>query len=315
MEKFKTFLKNIICRSMIYISIGFIMTAFGFMSVHFFKLIIPVCIVIDFTYLYLSDRLFEKVCVNKKMVAGLVLSLFVFINLSSGFAYKNPKKSIMVLTYHRINSQTLESAVPTMTPKEFENQMQFLKNHGFTSVSSEDVDKYYKGEKVKLPRKPVLITFDDGWRDNYENALPILKKYGMKATIFLVTGRIGNSDYLTWDMAKAMEKDGISFGGHTRHHINMKNHQLDEDYNEIKQSYDDITENLGMSPRTFCYPYGGADMNHNVQKLVKKAGFDLAFASNNFGINMSNVNPYAVRRVLMPRYRFFHMAEMILLAW
>lgn len=246
---------------------------------------------------------------------SMILSIFIFITFLTGFTYKNPKKPIPVLTYHRVNNQTLKSRVPTVSTNEFERQIRYLKRRGYETISDKELLDYYNGKNIKLPKKPIVITFDDGWRDNYENAYPILKKYNYTATIFLATGKIEEDEYLTWDMIKEMMNNGITFGGHTRNHVNLSKISLDEAYREIKLSYEDIEKNLGVKPISFCYPYGGGDLSKNIQSKVKDAGFEIAFASYNYGINMGNINKMAIRRVLMPRFRKLHRIEMLILLW
>ncbi|MCX7696049.1 MAG: polysaccharide deacetylase family protein [Caloramator sp.] len=289
-----------------------IMSSLGFVCFHILKLII-------FIYLFWIGvrglRYKLNVRVKKSKVFCSVFALLFFMTFLTGFTYKNPKKPIPVLTYHRVNDEVYDVKVPTVSVRQFEKQMKYLKKRGYQTITEKELLDYYSGSRVKLPKKPILITFDDGWRDNYENAYPILKKYGFTATIFLATGKIGEKEYLTWDMVKEMYANGIAFGGHTRNHINLSNVDFTTAEKEIKWSFEDIEKNLGVEPLSFCYPYGGGDLNKSIQSIVKKSGFKIAFASYNYGINMGNVNVMAIRRILMPRFNKLHKFEMFLLLW
>lgn len=289
-----------------------IMSSLGFVCFHILKLII-------FIYLFWIGvrglRYKLNIRVKKGKVFCSIFTLLFFMTFLTGFTYKNPKKPIPVLTYHRVNDEVYDAKVPTVSVRQFEKQMKYLKKRGYQTITEKELLDYYSGSRVKLPKKPILITFDDGWRDNYENAYPILKKYGFTATIFLATGKVGEKEYLTWDMIKEMYSNGIAFGGHTRNHINLSKVDFTTAEKEIKWSFEDIEKNLGVKPLSFCYPYGGGDLNKSIQSIVKKSGFQIAFASYNYGINMGNVNVMAIRRILMPRFNKLHKFEMFLLLW
>lgn len=110
---------------------------------------------------------------------------------------------------HLVAEEQQEGAVP---PWDFETQMKYFSDHGYTSISPDELYAALAGAG-KLPDNPVLITFDDGYRDNYDNAFPILKKYKLKATIFVITSFLGKKEqYLTWEQAREMEKHGILEG-------------------------------------------------------------------------------------------------------
>ncbi|EYE87550.1 polysaccharide deacetylase [Fervidicella metallireducens AeB] len=316
MKEISVILKNIIIRDIVHIALCLFMAQTGFISIYICKFIIPLIILIDIIYLYVSKRITQDSETYKKRLGMLCLSIFVYSSIMTGFTYNtNLKQSIPVLTYHRVNYETINTSVPTLTPEEFDKQMSYLKKHGYNTITAEDLYKYYNNKKVQLPKKSILITFDDGWKDNYENAYPILKKYNYKATIFLATGKIGTENFMTWDNIREMQDYGISFGGHTVNHVNLKKLTKDEAYTEIKNSYDDIVTNLKIQPISFCYPYGGGDLYPSIQRLVKEAGFSMAFGSHNYGINSKNTNNYAIRRILMPRYRILHKIELIFLVW
>lgn len=312
---FKIALKNVAYRFVINMAIGYFMVLTGFLSIYFLVFSIPIILVLNIIYLYLSDKAYLDVKLDKRKIVGLFLVVIMFFTLSTGFTYRNRKQPIPVLTYHRINNESLNGSVPTVTIESFRNQMDFLKKHGYSTITAEELYSYYMEDKKTLPKKPVVITFDDGWNDNYTNAYPILKENNFKATVFLITGRIETKNYLTWDEIREMKDYGITFGGHTKNHVNLKKFSSEEAYDEIRESYEAINLNLGVKPESFCYPYGGGDLSRKIQKLVENAGFKIAFASHNYGINIGKVNMLAIRRILIPRFRILHKPQLVFSFW
>ena len=105
-------------------------------------------------------------------------------------------RTVMVLNYHKVVDEHMSLSVPLA---DFEQHMKWLKEYGYTSITPEELYEFIVNGS-ELPEKPVLITFDDGYKDNYTNAYPIMKKYGFKGTIFVVTGFFGVYDnYMTWE--------------------------------------------------------------------------------------------------------------------
>ena len=114
---------------------------------------------------------------------------------------------VLVLNYHMVNRMFISLAIE---PEDFDWQMKYLVEHGYHTISPDELYDFLAGTG-RLPDRPVLITFDDGYVDNYTTAYPILKKYNLKATIFVVTGFLGKrKGYLTWDQMREMEKNGIT---------------------------------------------------------------------------------------------------------
>jgi peptidoglycan/xylan/chitin deacetylase (PgdA/CDA1 family) len=189
---------------------------------------------------------------------------------------------VPVLMYHYIRNledpgKDPEGYALSISPEYFEQQIKYLSDEGYQSVTPEDLYQAIEN-KTKLPPKPVLLTFDDGYEDFYTNAFPILKMYNFKATIFVITGFVSEPDgrYLTWDQIKELDRSGlITIGSHTISHKNLVTRP--EILPEIKQSKDVLEKFLGHSVTTFAYP-GGA-FNENVANLVNQAGYNTAFTT------------------------------------
>ncbi|MEJ2560810.1 MAG: polysaccharide deacetylase family protein [Anaerolineae bacterium] len=110
----------------------------------------------------------------------------------------------------------------SVTPADFEAQLSWLRSQGYEGITLTDL-VYHLALGWSLPDKPVILTFDDGYRDNYTNAFPLLKKYDYVGTFFLVTRPIDEGDpaYLTWDMVKEMHQAGMVFGPHGYRHYDL----------------------------------------------------------------------------------------------
>ena len=146
----------------------------------------------------------------------LFIVIYLVANcLLAGFLWlvRENTLGIPVLNYHQIND-TDHNAM-TVTTEEFEREMAYLEANGYHAITPDQLVSYLHGGN-KLPDKPVLITFDDGYEDNYLNAYPILKKHGFTATIFLISDYMGRFDkYLQWYQVKEMSADGFYMGCHT----------------------------------------------------------------------------------------------------
>lgn len=205
---------------------------------------------------------------------------------------------VPVLNYHKIDDLAIALSV---SPQDFEEQLSYLANHGYHSITPDQLLRALKkGEE--LPENPILITFDDGYLDNYVNAYPLLKKYGFTATFFVITDFIGKDPrFMTWDQVRAMQADGFTIGSHTVHHLPLTDLTDEQMTGELENSRDKILAETGRQPRYFAYPTGA--YNDLARKLVHQAGYKAAFTVH-YGQAGGDSNLYSLERI--PIFRSQH---------
>ena len=198
---------------------------------------------------------------------------------------------VMVLNYHKIDNTFISLAV---RPDDFEAQMKYLSENGYHTISPDELYDSLAGTG-ELPENPVLITFDDGYVDNYTNAYPILKKYGFKATIFVITSFLGkDKNYMTWDQARELDANGISIESHTVDHKSMTDLTDDQLRMELVESKKKAEKELGHPVEYMAYPTG--TYNLHIAEMVKEAGYKAAFTIKYGNVDKAS-NIYALERV------------------
>lgn len=198
---------------------------------------------------------------------------------------------VLVLNYHMVNSMFISLAIE---PEDFDWQMKYLVDHGYHSISTDELYAFMEGQGT-LPDRPVLITFDDGYVDNYTNAYPILKKYNLKATIFIVTGFVSKrKGYLTWDQLREMEKNGVMAQSHTVTHAPLPELPDDRIREELVESKRQAEAELGHPVEFIAYPTGVHDLH--IVGIAKEAGYKGGFTVK-YGNVDRNSNVYAMERV------------------
>ena len=219
---------------------------------------------------------------------------------------KKSRNEIPILMYHRVVGDESETGVhgTYVTAKQFEEHLQILKNEDYEALTFEELEL---GKRFSDGKKKVIITFDDGYVDNYKYAFPVLKKYGYKAVIYLVS----HLDYNKWDVEnsenpekrfhlmdeeqlKEMLDYGIEFGGHTKTHPRLSKLSITEAKEEIFDSKKVLEEKLGVKMKSFAYPYG--DLNDEVKNLVQKAGYIYGVATDSGPVCISD-DLYQIRRI------------------
>ena len=251
------------------------------------------------------------------------------------------REGIVVLMYHRVNDNLPLSDLNVPVAK-FREQMEYLKKNcevvsidnllfgapvlQCPSTPEETIKRGNRGTSVQGNLKQnlkVIITFDDGYRDNYTNAYPILKELGLPATIFLITGMIGTDqkrprykdmptpDMLNWEEVLEMAPNNITFGTHTVSHPNLAQLSYVEQKKEIEEGIVALGSNVPMFQSSkledssvgretldvrrevFCYPYGY--YNQDTLKVLKDLGVKIAFTVDP-GINNEKINLLELRR-------------------
>ena len=214
------------------------------------------------------------------------------------------KKLSIILNYHSIHPTHHSST----RPHDFEQQMTYLKSE-FTVISLSEFQTL-RETNVSLPDKLAVITFDDGYEDNFQYAFPILKKMGLPATIFISTGFVdGDVDItqryftyrglrpLTWDQIRDMQKNGISFGCHTDTHQILAEISVLEGNKEISLSKDKLEKQICDPVVHFAYPLGQPHtFNAGVKELLKENGFLLSCATI-WGSDNSDTDMFALQRI------------------
>lgn len=182
---------------------------------------------------------------------------------------------IPILMYHYIgdnpNPEDKTRNSLTVPLKNFEEQMQYLTQNGFTTLSLDTLADIAT-KKVATPPKPVVLTFDDGYIDFYVNAFPILKKYGLRAVVFVPTGLVGQSYYLSWDQLREISNSGlVSFEAHTVTHRYLTGLSSDEVFVELKNSKEILESKTGQKVNFVSYPFGAS--NKLICRIAQEVGF------------------------------------------
>lgn len=231
-----------------------------------------------------------------KWLLAAATAIVALLALAVFGLFQSAKDGIPVLNYHQINDT--EKNALTVNTEQFEAQMKYLADHGYTTITPADMlDAWENG--AELPEKPVIITFDDGYLDNYNHAFPVLEKYHLKATIFLISDYVGTyPNYLTWSDIQDMDESGlIDFESHTLSHEELtKAPSLDEAKHQLTGSKDAIEWNMGSGKhvRFIAYPCG--EYNDDIEQATKDAGYRAAFTVN-YGLAEPTENHFVLDRV------------------
>ncbi|MBI3547911.1 MAG: polysaccharide deacetylase family protein [Elusimicrobia bacterium] len=201
------------------------------------------------------------------------------------------RRGIPVLMYHKTGDYpagTVEKNLWT-TGDQFRRQLGYLKRRGYESLTLSELRDADTGKR-RMPERPVLITFDDGFSNNFEIAYPALKEFGMKAVMFLACERLGGDSawdaaggpaipMLTWPRALEMQASGVfEFGSHTLSHPKLPDLPLDAARREIAQSRKYLEDKLGREVLGFAYPHGAGAGRPEIRALVREAGYLYDFA-------------------------------------
>ncbi|MBI5577873.1 MAG: polysaccharide deacetylase family protein [Deltaproteobacteria bacterium] len=200
----------------------------------------------------------------------------------------------VVLTYHRVRDDSLDSHI-SVTPKTFDRQLRYLtQRFTLTSVNA----LLAPPDQVENGRKSfVALTFDDGYLDNFEQAFPLLKKYAVPATIFLVSRWLGKTMFMSRHHIMEMLEHGIEFGSHTLTHPVLSSINSDQAKDEIEGSKKDLERMLRRAVRFFAYPKGKhQDVNPDIIRGVAAAGYEAAFMAENGAIR-GDESPYELKRI------------------
>lgn len=207
-----------------------------------------------------------------------------------------------ILEYHEVITETRRRELSTrlipayiVNHEQFEKQMSYLHDNGFSSISLWQFHDYLK-DRTDIHPKSIIITFDDGFRGNYDYCLPILVKFGFTATFFITVNKIGSEGMMTWEQIREMSSQKMSIQSHTCTHpllTTLKNKDLEY---ELFASKDIIQKQLGSPVRFISFPNG--NYNNKVISHAMKYGYIGACTSNR-GLNSKQTNPFRLNRVMV----------------
>ena len=246
---------------------------------------------------------------KKYLIIILVLVLIIITVLAilpKNRKSKNADIKIPILLYHDFVTIVPESDPDNFnyinTPQSYEENIKVLLENGYTFISFQELNDANNG-KIELPEKTILISMDDGYYSNYEYIFPILKKYNVKISIFIVTDKIGKEidgkKYLSWEQCKEMQDSGlVEIFSHSKRHVFYDKLPVRMIRDDVVESYKIIEENLGRKDlKVFAYPYG-AYTKETVWTL-KLNGIDMQVYD--IGMNYANnFNNDYIKRINIP---------------
>ena len=203
----------------------------------------------------------------------------------------NDNRGVPVLYYHSVN-ESADNEV-TITPENLKTQLKYIKDEGYVTLTLNEL-KGYLLNNSPIPNKSIVITFDDGYMDNYYSAFPILKDFDMVATIFCITSALDGSYYLSKEAINEMSNYGIDIQSHTVNHPNLDKMTYDEQLTELKESKKTLESITGKKIDSIAYPFG--DFNDYSIQAAKDAGYTLGFTTQR-GLSDRDDNPLKLDRI------------------
>lgn len=224
------------------------------------------------------------------------------------------KPGIPILMYHKIGDPPEGSQLKKLwvSNKMFRRQMEYLSKNGYKPITFKEVYGHWDKGRA-LPEKPVIITFDDGYANNYHNAYPILKDFNFPAVLFVVVQTVGwdnhwhdpksetRIDMVSWAQLKELKAAGWELGSHTMNHHNLEKIDLKDAQQEIEKSRRVMAEFLDETPDTFAYPYGSGADSQALRDKVRDAGYRLAVSvhAGKWELGEFKSNPFLLPRVFV----------------
>jgi peptidoglycan/xylan/chitin deacetylase (PgdA/CDA1 family) len=209
--------------------------------------------------------------------------------------------------YHRVDAMPPYAPHPTnfVSPTLFKEQIEALLSWGYSPVTFKTW-MTWRTHRGHIPKRPFIVTFDDGYADFADNAWPVLKSVKVPATVFLVASKIGGvndwgseaprTQLLDEVQIRTLQDEGVEFGGHGYAHVPLAAVSPNQARTDIEHCRAALVGTLGKAPEVFAYPY--SNQNLRVRRLVREAGFSCAVRGKG-RINARWVDPFGLRRILM----------------
>lgn len=241
------------------------------------------------------------------VLTAIIVGIIITVNFERG-AFASDDKSglnippdqediaIPVLGYHSIANDEKDKNPIIIGKKRFRDQMKAIKEAGYTTISVADLDDYLNNKK-NLPRKSILITFDDGYEDNYLNAYPELKSLNMKATFFVAPSLLNQHRYMSTGEVKELSDNGFDIQSHTESHVDLNSLPYDKQLEQMKNSKEEIEKITGKNVISAAYPMGLH--NEDTLRAMKECNYSLGFTVDRGFVSKRCKNKLELNRVLV----------------
>lgn len=222
------------------------------------------------------DKVFSHTTLNQEETSEGTdnKSLGTQIDEFNGVPVINDNRGVPVICYHYIGEDPSGKSPLIISKEKFREHLKTIKDNGYTTLTMEELNDYLFKDKP-IPQKSVVITFDDGSIDNYTNAFPILKEFNVKATMYVISGYINTSEFLTGEQIKEMSDYGIDIESHTVSHSKLSTLSYEEQLKELKDSKEAIENITGKPIIAVAYPEG--KFNEDTKKATIEAGYSMGF--------------------------------------
>ncbi|MCR5834646.1 MAG: polysaccharide deacetylase family protein [Selenomonadaceae bacterium] len=226
---------------------------------------------------------------------NLLIALAAVLLIIGGtifWMFQRESDGVPILIYHRVSDT--DTNPTTLRVADFEQQIKYLADSGYTAITPDELLDSWQGGR-KLPAKPIILTFDDGHNDIYNNVLPILQEHNMCATVFIVTNHIGMPQYLSWEQTRLLQGSGlIDIESHTMSYKNLAALKGDKLWDEIYGSKQAIEWVLKKPAKFIAFPDGKYSVA--AEETCKEVGFRAGFVAD-YGLANVNYDSYVLTRI------------------